>query len=342
MTDRLVDAAADRLFAGQVTPPLHAAAEAGTFPEALWRAVAEAGFAEALAAGAGLAGLPEAVAILRAAGRRAAPLPLAEAMLARWSLGAAGTDLPPQAVLTLAPVEIDERVAAERLANGWRLRGALSFVPWARAATHLVLVAAGGLFLLPAAGLAPRHDRNLAGEPRDHLALDAVAERLSLAAGRDPALLYPLGALCRAAQMAGALEGALALATQYANDRVQFGRPIGKLQAIQQQLAQMAEEAAAAGVAVDAAAAHIAAGGDAAFAAAIAKIRAGEAAGKAAEIAHQVHGAIGFTHEHPLHRLTRRLWSWRDEFGNEGFWALALGRRMAAQGAEAFWPAMTA
>ena len=56
----------------------------------------------------------------------------------------------------------------------------------------------------------------------------------------------------------------------------------------------------------------------------------------------QVHGAIGFTHEHRLHHLTRRLWSWRDEFGVESEWSIELGRRVAAQGAEAFWPSLTA
>jgi len=73
-----------------------------------------------------------------------------------------------------------------------------------------------------------------------------------------------------------------------------------------------------------------------------AKIRAGEAAGKVAEIAHQVHGAIGFTHEHSLHRLTPRLWSWRDEFGTESHWSRELGRAVLASGADALWPTITA
>ena len=74
---------------------------------------------------------------------------------------------------------------------------------------------------------------------------------------------------------------------------------------------------------------------------AVAKARAGEAAGRAAEIAHQVHGAMGFTHEHALHQSTRRLWSWRDEFGNESFWQQRLGRAVAAAGAAALWPRIT-
>jgi acyl-CoA dehydrogenase len=82
--------------------------------------------------------------------------------------------------------------------------------------------------------------------------------------------------------------------------------------------------------------------GDPGFEIAVAKVRAGEAAGIGAGIAHQVHGAIGFTYEHQLHFVTRRLWSWRAEFGGEGYWAEELGRGVAALGADALWPSVTA
>ena len=74
---------------------------------------------------------------------------------------------------------------------------------------------------------------------------------------------------------------------------------------------------------------------------AIAKARVGEAATIGAGIAHQVHGAIGFTHEHTLQQSTRRLWSWREEFGAEAYWSSEIGRRIAAQGADALWPTIT-
>ena len=75
---------------------------------------------------------------------------------------------------------------------------------------------------------------------------------------------------------------------------------------------------------------------------AIAKLRVGDAAGTGAAIAHQVHGAMGFTYEHTLHHSTRRLWGWREEFGNETLWAERLGRMVAAAGADALWPFVTA
>jgi alkylation response protein AidB-like acyl-CoA dehydrogenase len=306
----------------------------------LWQAVDEAGFPAALG---GLADLPDALAVLRAAGRHAVPLPLAETMLARFALTAAGARIP-TGPLTLAPVERGDMMSLRRDGRDWYLSGVARRVPWSREARAMVVLADGMAALVAPGQTTARRAVNLAGEPRDTVAFDVPLAAEAVAAlphGVDRDLLCRLGALCRAAQMAGALEAALALATQYASDRVQFGRPIGKFQAIQQQLAQFAEQVAAATVAVTASADEIAKGGDVFFAAAIAKIRAGEAAGKSADIAHQVHGAIGFTHEHRLHHLTRRLWSWRDEFGVESEWSIALGRRIAAQGAEAFWPALT-
>jgi acyl-CoA dehydrogenase len=341
MTDTLVLDAADRLFADHATTAIVNAAEAGAWPGELWQATEDAGFPDALAE---LGGLANAVAILRAAGRHAVPLPLPETMLARFALAAAGLKAPP-GPLTLAPVERDDVLSLRRADGGWHLSGVARRVPFAGEAKGVAVVA-GGLVALVPPGRVERHGGvNLAGEPRDAVSLDLTLAADAVAALPRPVdsdLLYRLGAVCRAAQMAGALETALALATQYANDRVQFGRPIGKFQAIQQQLALLAEQVAAATVAVTNASDAIVAGDDSFFAAAIAKIRVGEAAGRSGDIAHQVHGAIGFTHEHRLHHLTRRLWSWRDEFGVESEWSIELGRRIAAQGAEAFWPLLSA
>ncbi|MDP7547849.1 MAG: acyl-CoA dehydrogenase family protein, partial [Alphaproteobacteria bacterium] len=124
-----------------------------------------------------------------------------------------------------------------------------------------------------------------------------------------------------------------------ANDRTQFGKPIGKFQAVQQELARMAGEAAAAGAAVEAASrAADRVGCKAGFEMAVAKIRASEAASIVASIAHQTHGAMGHSYEHALHFATRRLWSWRAEFGSETYWSETLGRSLASHGGAALWP----
>jgi acyl-CoA dehydrogenase len=146
--------------------------------------------------------------------------------------------------------------------------------------------------------------------------------------------------------MAGALEAVLDASVVYANERVAFERPIAKFQAVQHNLARLAGETAvamaAAGSAADAIANADSFDEEVFLEAAAAKIRVGEAAGEGAAIAHQVLGAIGFTKEHTLHRFTQRLWAWRDDFGNESFWAVKLGNRVAANGADALWPMLAA
>jgi acyl-CoA dehydrogenase len=129
---------------------------------------------------------------------------------------------------------------------------------------------------------------------------------------------------------------------RYANERVAFERPIAKFQAVQHNLARLAGEAAAAAAAAGSAAdaiAQAASFDEGTFLeAASAKIRCAEAAQEGAAIAHQVHGAIGISKEHILHRYTLRLLSWRDDFGNESYWAVELGKRVAARGADELWP----
>jgi acyl-CoA dehydrogenase len=152
-------------------------------------------------------------------------------------------------------------------------------------------------------------------------------------------------AMMLAAQMAGALQAALDLSVEYTRQRQQFGKPLASFQAIQQQLAVFAEETAAANAA--AAAAFRAAdligerGGDAWFEIACAKLRANQAARLSTGIAHQVHGAMGFTAEYRLQHLTKRLWQWGSEHGNERFWSGRIGARIAERGPENFWPDLT-
>ncbi len=146
--------------------------------------------------------------------------------------------------------------------------------------------------------------------------------------------------------MAGAMGRALALSIEHVNTRQQFGRPLGKFQAVQQSLAVMACEVRA----VEAAAAALATRLDAAnldtaaadFEIAAAKLRANRAVGVVTAIAHQVHGAIGFTEEYDLHRVTVPLMRWRGAHGNDAYWAQRLGRHVADLGGRGLWEAMTA
>ncbi|HEX3181464.1 MAG TPA: acyl-CoA dehydrogenase family protein [Beijerinckiaceae bacterium] len=343
--DMLV-ATAERLFQDYCTPELLKASNKGPLSPNLWSALSDAGLTKALvserAGGAGV-DLADGLALLIEAGRFSVPAPLAQTMIAGWLLDRAGLPVP-ASVLTFAVPPAARAVTITRDGDILLLTGKLARVPWAKDAVGLVLLASEGE--KPMVAYVPRDEYhavagyNLAGEPRDEVDF-ASARAEAAASDLDVEDWRALGAIARSAQMAGAMQRLLALSVQYAQERVQFGRPIGKFQAIQQSLAALAGQAAAAIAAADGAIEAAPRDLRSPLIAA-AKIRCGEAAGIGAAIAHQVHGAIGFTQEHSLHYSTRRLWSWRDEFGNEAEWSAMLGARAAKAGADQLWSMITA
>jgi acyl-CoA dehydrogenase len=188
----------------------------------------------------------------------------------------------------------------------------------------------------------------MASEPRDDVELRAVAPTavasLTGLHSHNPTVV--LGALARAEQAAGAVHRTLEHCLAYVGERTQFGRLLSGFQVIQHHLAVAAGEVAAASMAVDAASVRCIEGGctgilGGPFDIAVAKIRTGQAASRLAAVAHQVHGAMGFTYEHTLHLATRRLWSWRSEFGSGSQWAAWLGSEVIQRGKEHLWPAIT-
>ena len=290
--------------------------------------------------------LGDAAALIHLAARHTVSVPLAETgILAGWALSESGLSVP-ESPLTAAPVRPNKRVELHRQDEGWTLTGSVRRIPWARTAVRLVVI--GGSDQGPIVALVdPREceispEENLAGEPRDGVVFDGapVEEVAPAGPGVDEEALLLRGALARSVAMAGALERVLELSVRYAGEREQFGRPIGRFQAIQQQLALLAGEVAAAKAAASAAvnaAEQAGTTAEAVFEIAAAKVRTGEAAGTAAGIAHQIHGAVGFTERHPLRHFTLRLWSWREEFGNEAEWATHLGGIVAGRGPDALW-----
>ncbi len=301
---------AQRLFAAHVTQKTLEAARNGGWSEPLWQELERAqlplvGVPEA-AGGAG-GTLSDAAVVLRIAARHAAPVPLAEALLAGALLAGAGLKAP-RGVLTVAP-DAGQQINAVKEGATWRVTGTLTRVPYARAARHLVLLAAGHVFSMEPAHYRVTPGRNLAGEARDEVTFKHAVARAAAPTAVTHEQLFARGALLRAIQIGGALERALQLACDYAGQRVQFGRKIAQFQAIQQELARCGGEVAAAVAAALSAAGVVErldgeAGADAAqqvlLAVAAAKIRAADAAREAVAITHQVHGAIGVTDEYDL------------------------------------------
>ncbi len=296
----------ERLLADVSTPAAIRAIEAEGDASRLWAACAQSGFLDALvpeaAGGAGLS-LADVAPLLIALGRHAAPVPVAETMVARALLARAGIAIP-QGPIVLAT------------ARG----GFAGAVPLALVASH-VLVDTGDALVLSALCDATVEPTGVHND---------LAARLSWAgAPSGPTLPSPEGglraiaAIIRAAAIAGAADRLLDMTVSYANERVQFGKPIGKQQALQQNLAVMAEQAVSARLAAQAGCA----GGfpPSLQAAAVAKQVASAVAAHIANTAHAVHGAIGISEEFDLQLFTRRLHEWRLADGSESWWAQVLG-----------------
>lgn len=346
MSDNIVIETAERIFADLADAQTVNSAASGEWKTPLWSALTDAGLPLAWVpeeyGGAG-AGLADGFGVASAAGRFAIAVPLVETLLAGWLLARAGLAAPDGA-MTVAPARPQDRIT---LQSDGTLSGRARGVPFASEAQHIAVIAEGAdgfaVALVPVSACRIERNANLAGDAADAVTFDKARPAAVKAAppGLAPAALMQMGAALRSLQIAGALETLLDLSVRYANERVAFEKPIAKFQAVQHNLAKLAGEVAAAVTAAGSAADALASGtpDDALLLeVASAKIRCAEAAEKGAAIAHQVHGAIGFSREHILHRYALRALGWRDDFGVESFWAAELGRLVAARGADELWP----
>ncbi len=313
--DDLLSHALRQLLQDQCTPALVRAVERGESPAPFWSKLEESGFADALVpedqGGAGLA-LADVFPLLELCGSHAVPVPLAETMLARVLLARAGVERPAGSIA----------LAQGAAAPGGGLRCAA--VPFGRVADWALVRHGAQCLLLPVA----HAERGQAVFPLD-AALTwgsaAVAAAKRVAGEHD---LHLLQACAAAAQLAGTLMAVFTRTLQYANDRNQFGRPIGKFQAIQHQLAVLSEHAFAARMAAQIGC-HAADAVPQRLRVAVAKARTSEAALEVAALAHSIHGAIGFTEEFDLQLYTRRLHAWRQAAGSESYWHEVLGEDLA-------------
>ena len=334
MTDErdLLRATVAELLGEQCTVERVAAAASGAsgdgWDAGLWRVLEETGLTlvgspeEAGGSGGDLAAAAD---IAVAAGAAAAPVPLAETLVAGMVLGRAGVDIPagPLSVSVAA-----DSVAADREAL-------LRRVPYGRLATVVAVgsgaAGAGDWLRVVARPGGVTAGRNLAGEPRDSVEPEPGCE-VRVAPPGTAEYARRLLRLFRSLLIAGAAQRALDLTVAYVNEREQFGRALARFATVQQEIARMAGEVALISAGTQAA---VAAEGEGATglsavtaisAVTAAKAQASESAGTVAAIAHQLHGAIGTTEEHRLRLTTTRLWSWRDEDGTATECFAELGR----------------
>lgn len=278
-----------RLIEDLCTPAAIRAVEEGGDGGAMWTGFVESGFLDALVAedagGAGLS-LADAVPLIALLGRHAVPLPVGDTMIARALLAAAGMEAPD------GPIAIATGAGP---------------VPFGATAAHIL---SGS----PEAPVLTAANVEATGVHHD---VDGYAQ------GLDGKALRPLAAVLRAILISGAAGRVMEMTVAYANERSQFGKPIGKQQAVQQQLSVLAEQAVAARIAaaIGARSGLTPRPADAA----VAKHGASLASAQIAAIAHAVHGAIGISEEYDLQLLTRRLHGWRLADGSESYWAGVLG-----------------
>ena len=311
--DALLTASFERLLQGVCSPAVVREVERNLDISELWAQSEASGYLDLLVPGAGEAGLRDAFALWLACGAHALPLPLAQTMWARGLLGA---------VAPAGPVALADRV--QRTADGGLF---CAGVPFGAVAQSLLLrTPDGDGWCVPLADASVQRSGVHASLQADIVLPSRPEGVVPLPPGAD---LQAAGALITATLMAGALQRVLAMTLQYANDRTQFGKPIGKFQAVQQQLSVLAEQAFAARMAAQAACAESGLLPQRLLAA-VAKARAAEAAEKAVAIAHAVHGAIGVTAEFDLQLWTRRLQEWRGDYGAASYWHAELGRALVA------------
>lgn len=311
---------ADRFFAQECTPAQLRLIEQGSDPKPLWETLLSAGFADGLlpesAGGAGLT-LNDAWPIMFCMGRHALPLPYAHTMLARAWLSQHAKAIPEGSV-TFAPFQV-------ALDHAGLTAHAVSF----GLVAEWVLVQHGEqVWLLPAAeaivtpsGGHGTLDANLTWS-------EAVVQRSQLGTWDEPQFRHLL-ALSVAVLIAGAADRVFEMTLAHANQREQFGKPIGRFQALQQQISEVAELVFGARMATEMAC-RSQDWQPTPMLAALAKSQTSQAVARVSAVAHAVHGAIGVTHEYDLQLFTRRLNEWARVGGGQSYWAEQLGREVLA------------
>lgn len=303
-------------------------------PDAVWATLVEVGLARLTApedAGGSGAGWAEARALLHTAAAAGVAVPYAETDLLAGPLRrAAGLDDTSDSTATVAVLDTS---------------GTAHRVPWAGATASVVCVRRAGdgfeVADVPTDALTVTPGEGISAVPTGSVTVGDGATWTPVDSTEVEALVLR-GALVRAVQCVGAMEGMLASAIGHTTSRTQFGRPLAAFQSVQNLVVDLAAESVLSRAAVDAALADALttdfAGDLSGFRVAVARSVVSQGLAVAVRNVHQVHGALGTTHEHTLHRVTLPALQWRSEFGSAGFWEGLLTRTAVEGGMDGAWP----
>ncbi len=339
----ILDDSLARLWKGTVDPKSTIAAERVGLDKAAWQALIDIGV---VGAEPPLSMLELAV-VMKSISGAGALVPYADSeAIGRWLANAAGFE-PTKEILTVVVVD-PASIQARKGTDAVRLSMQGQVIPWATRADKIIFSFHTGdgcrIGVKAKDSVKFRTLPNFAGEPHGVVLDDAVdlASDDMHGVGLDygPERVMQRGALCRSVQMLGAMVRINELTLQYSHDRKQFKRSLADFQIIQSYLAEMAGELAASSVAIDVAVARIDEA-DAFEHVAAAKIRTAHASRQITSLGHQVHGSFGFTQEAPLNIWSRRIWAWRDDYGNEAEWGAKLGGLIITRGGDALWTSIT-
>ncbi|WP_069512010.1 acyl-CoA dehydrogenase family protein [Lysinibacillus sp. FSL M8-0337] len=333
----------ERMLKENVSKDLVDIVEQGKWASDIWNLFVENGMtAVAICEENGGAGgdLEDLLNIVRLTGKYAAPIPFTETTLANYLL--AYTNL--QVMDDLATYALAE-TPSFTLENG-KLTGSAQHIPWARHTKQLVTLAHStkGIHLvaidLSQADISP--DKNLAGEPRDTVTFQNanVCQQSTVLTSEQIQTLTAIATAFQLAMMTGAIEKINDLTVQYTKEREQFGRPLHRFQLVQQHIVNLAGETALALAAFNNVTVALVAQSPLSEVA-YARIRFEEMIQTVATISHQVHAAIGTTHEHSLQQYTRRLWSWRDEGASSFYWTDLVATQLLENSGDSLWAYMT-
>lgn len=318
--------------------------ERGYTPE-LWSKIAELGWL-GLTVPEQYGGLDmsyfDLVLILEEMGRAMLPGPFfSTVVLGAMTLMEAGTDeqkqeyLPKvangEAILTMALTEPTAtyepsgvQTTAKADGSDYVLNGIKLFVPDAQVADAMIVVARTSesgdasqgitLFLVDAnnPGITITPLKTISGDKQAEVELKDVRVPASAVIGQvdqgwdTVSRILDLAAIGKCAEMLGGADRVLEMTTDYVKERVQFGRPIGSFQAVQHHCANMATDVEGCRYVAYQAAWRISERLPAVREVAIAKAWVSDAYRRVCSLAHQSHGAIGFTKEYDLQLYTRR------------------------------------